>query len=97
MSNYIGAEAEQQEEDELLVAFAKEAKKDDPESAEAQALVVRWKEHMAKFHEGWDDERLRRMGFMYGADDRFLESMDSYGEGTAHFMSDAIAAYLENK
>jgi hypothetical protein len=97
MSNYVGAEPEQQEEDAILVEFAKEAAKDDPESAEAQALVVRWQAHIAKYHNGCDDEKLRRMGYLYGADDRFAESLDSYGDGTAHFIGDAIMAYLEHK
>jgi len=97
MSNYIGAQTEQQEEDEILVAFSKETAKDDPKSTEAQALVIRWQAHIAKFHGGCDSEKLRRMGYLYSADDRFAESLDSYGDGTAHFMGDAILAYLENQ
>jgi len=97
MSGYVGAQPEQQSEDEILMAFAREAPGDDPRSAGARALVLRWQEHIAKYHGGCDEFKLRRLGELYGADDRFLESLDSYGPGTARFMSDAIAAYLESR
>ena len=38
-----------------------------------------------------------RLADLYGWDDRFAEHMDSYGPGTAHYMSEAILAYLEDK
>lgn len=97
MSNYIGAQSEQQEEDAILTEFAKAAGTGDPTSAEARALVLRWREHIARYHGGCDDGKLRRMGELYGADDRFAETLDSYGDGTAHFMGDAILTYLENR
>ena len=95
MSAYIGAGEEQISADAILVEFAAEAKKDDPSSPEARALVLRWQDHIARFHGSCDTEKLRRLAYLYGADDRFAEHLDSFGDGTAHFMGGAIEAYLE--
>ena len=73
MSGYIGAGEEQASADAILVDFAAEAKKDDPSSPEARALVLRWRDHIARFHGSCDEEKLRRLAFLYGADDRFAE------------------------
>lgn len=97
MANYHGASPEQAQEDALLVAFAALVDKADPESEEAKALAAKWQAHMAEFHNGCDDAKLRRLADLYGWDDRFAEHMDSYGPGTAHYMSEAILAYLEDK
>lgn len=94
MANYIGAQGEQQEEDRLIRAFAALVPADDPACPEARALVEQWQAHMAAYHDGCDQEKLRRMGRLYAADDRFAESLDSYGDGTAHYMGEAILAYL---
>lgn len=94
MSSYVLADPAQEEEDRLLQAFAALAPADEPACAEAQALVVQWQEHMARYHNGCDREKLLRMGRLYAADDRFAESLDSYGDGTAHYMGEAILAYL---
>lgn len=94
MSNYVLANPEQEEEDRLLQAFAALAAADDPACAEAQALVEQWQAHMARHHNGCDREKLLRMGRLYAADDRFAESLDSYGDGTAHYMGEAILIYL---
>lgn len=95
MSGYIGAGEEQASADAILVEFAAEAKKENPSGPAAQALVLRWRDHIAQFHGSCDAEKLRRLAFLYGADDRFAEHLDSFGEGTAHFMGEAIEAYLE--
>ena len=97
MPNYHGASPEQAAEDALLVAFAALAGKAAPDSREAKDLAAKWQAHMAAYHNGCDDAKLRRLADLYGADDRFAEHMDSYGLGTAHFMSEAIEAYLEEK
>lgn len=96
MSSYIGAGEEQASADAILVAFAAEAQKDDPSSPEARALVLRWRDHIARFHGGCDREKLRRLAYLYGADDRFAEHLDSFGDGTAHFMAEAIEACLKS-
>ena len=95
MSAYIGAGEEQISADAILVEFAAEAKKDDPSSPEARALVLRWQDHITRFHGSCDTEKLRRLAYLYGADDRFAEHLDGFGDGTAHFMGEAIEADLE--
>ncbi|MEG1657853.1 MAG: TipAS antibiotic-recognition domain-containing protein [Oscillibacter sp.] len=95
MSNYHGASPEEQVSDGILVEFAAAAVSDDP--AGARDLVLRWQACIAQYHNGCDDEKLARLGALYGADHRFSEQLDSYGDGTALFMSEAIAAYLESK
>lgn len=79
-----------------MVELAAEAKNGDPAGPAAQALAARWRDHIARFHNGCDEEKLRRLAYLYGADDRFAEHLDSFGDGTAHFMGEAIKAYLEN-
>ena len=95
MASYIGASAEQESADPILVAFAAEAAKGDPASPAARELVLRWRDHLAKFRRSCDDEKLRRLADLYSWDDRFSEVLDSYGPGTARFMGEAIEAYLD--
>ena len=49
MASYIGASAEQEDADPILMAFAAEAAKGDPASPEARELVLRWQAHLVKF------------------------------------------------
>ena len=84
MASYIGASAEQEDADPILMAFAAEATK-----------VLRWQAHLVKFSRSCDEEKLRRLADLYSWDNRFAEVLDSYGPGTAHFMGEAIEAYLE--
>ena len=95
MASYIGASAEQESADPILVAFTAEAAKGDPASPVARELVLRWRDHLAKFSRSCDDEKLRRLADLYSWDDRFSEVLDSYGPGTARFMGEAIEAYLD--
>ena len=90
MASYIGASAEQEDADPILMAFAAEAA-----SPEARELVLRWQAHLVKFSRSCDEEKLRRLADLYSWDNRFAEVLDSYGPGTAHFMGEAIEAYLE--
>lgn len=96
MPNYHGAAPEQADADDILTAFAALAATGSPDGPEALALVERWRDHMARHHNGCDENKLRRLGELYGADDRFAEQFDSYGDGLAHFMAEAIEAYLES-
>ena len=64
-------------------------------SPEARELVLRWQAHLVKFSRSCDEEKLRRLADLYSWDNRFAEVLDSYGPGTAHFMGEAIEAYLE--
>ena len=60
MASYIGASAEQEDADPILMAFAAEATKGDPASPEARELVLRWQAHLVKFSRSCDEEKLRR-------------------------------------
>ena len=65
------------------------------DSAEAQALVAKLQAHITANYYTCTDEILAGLGKMYVADDRFKKNIDKYGEGSAKFASDAIAAYMK--
>ena len=65
------------------------------DSAEAQALVAKLQEHITSNYYTCTDEILAGLGKMYVADERFKKNIDKYGEGTAEFAADAIAAYTK--
>lgn len=94
MASYIGAGDEQAEEDRLLQAFAALTPAGDPACPEARKLVEQWQAHIARYHDGCGREKLLRMGRLYAADDRFSEMLDSYGDGTAHYIGEAILSFL---
>ena len=62
-----------------------------PSSAEAQALVSKLQAHITAHYYTCTNEILAGLGKMYVADDRFKKNIDKYGEGTAEFVSEAIA------
>ena len=61
------------------------------DSNEAQALVA----HITANYYTCTDEILAGLGKMYVADERFKKNIDKYGDGTAEFAADAIAAYTK--
>ena len=63
------------------------------DSDEAQALVAKLQAHITANYYTCTDEILAGLGKMYVADERFEKNIDKYGEGTAEFVSEAIAAY----
>ena len=65
------------------------------DSAEAQALVAKLQAHITENYYTCTDEILIGLGKMYVADERFKKNIDKYGEGTAAFAADAIAAYTK--
>ena len=65
------------------------------DSAEAQVLVAKLQAHITVNYYTCTDEILAGFGKMYIADERFKESIDKYGEGTAEFAADASAAYTK--
>ena len=65
------------------------------DSAEAQALVAKLQAHITENYYTCTDEILVGLGQMYVADERFKKNIDKYGEGTAEFAADAIAAYTK--
>ena len=65
------------------------------DSAEVQALVAKLQAHITANYYTCTDEILAGLGKMYVADERFKNNIDKYGEGTAEFAADAIAAYTK--
>ena len=64
------------------------------DSDEAQALVIKLQAHITENYYTCTDEILAGLGKMYVADERFTKNIDKYAEGTAEFVADAIAAYV---
>lgn len=84
-----------EESNALLKAFADNIDKA-PDSKEVQELVKEWKDFItARFYK-CTNEILQGLGQMYVGDERFKKNIDQNGEGTAEFMSEAIAFYCEN-
>ena len=67
-----------------------------PGSAEAQVLVIKLQSHITANYYTCTDEILAGLGKMYIADERFKKNIDKYGDGTAEFVSAAIAVYCKN-
>ena len=78
--------------DDIFAAFAA-IRTSDPAAPDAKALVIRWQEHINRYYYACSKEMLSSLGQMYTADERFTETIDRFGSGTAEFMSAAIAAY----
>ena len=66
------------------------------DSAEAQEIVAKLQAHITVNYYTCTDEILVGLGKMYVADERFKKNIDKYGEGTAEFVSAAIAVYCKN-
>lgn len=77
---------------QILSEFAK-IKDTDPASAEAQELVKKWQDYISKYFYHCTNEILSGLGLMYTGDERFTKNIDKNGEGTALFLSKAIAIY----
>ena len=65
------------------------------DSAEAQALVAKLQAHITANYYTCTDEILAGLGKMYIADERFKKNIDKNGDGTAEFVSKAIAIYTK--
>ena len=68
-----------------------------PCSDKAQALVAKLQAHITENYYTCTDEILAGLGKMYVADERFKKNIDTYGEGTAEFVSEGIRIYVEKK
>ena len=64
-----------------------------PESAEVQALVLRWQQHITNRFYNCNKEILQGLGEMYTADERFRQNIDQNGEGTAELLAQGIKIY----
>ena len=67
------------------------------DSNEAQALVAKLQAHINENYYTCTDEILAGLGKMYVADERFKKNIDKYSEGTAEFVSEAIAVFCQEK
>ena len=65
------------------------------DSAETQALVTKLQAYIAANYYTCTDEILAGLGKMYVTDERFKNNIDKYGNGTAEFAAEAIAAYVK--
>ena len=84
--------------DGLMACFAELGKQKhlDPAAAEVQAAVRDLQQFITGHFYTCTPEILAGLGEMYAADERFLENIDKAGgEGTAAFVSKAIAVYCE--
>ncbi len=80
----------------IFVEFA--ARKNDglaANSSEVQSLVGKLQEYITQNYYTCTNEILAELGKMYVGDERFKKNIDKYGEGTAEFVSNAIAAFID--
>lgn len=96
-NNYGETSQQQDEEVEILRGFAKEVKTGNPASPSAMELVKRWQTYHDRYHHGCDDQKLRSLSYRYFVEPHSHRMMNTYGDGTARFISEAIDAYLEQK
>ena len=64
-----------------------------PDSDEAQALVKELQQYITENCYTCTNEILAGLGQMYVADERFKSNIDKHGDGTAAFISEAVAVY----
>ena len=68
-----------------------------PNAPEVQSLVGKLQDFITKNYYTCTNDILAGLGEMYVADERFKQNIDKYGEGTAEFASEAIAAFCQEK
>ncbi len=80
--------------DHIMTEFALCMRKDEyPDSTEAQNLVKMLQNHITENYYLCTKEILAGLGQMYVADERFKNYIDKHADGTAAFISEAIAVY----
>ena len=80
--------------DSIMEEFSQCLKRGEaPSDKPAQLLVKKWQKFITANHYCCTKEILAGLGQMYTADDRFRTNIDSHGEGTAKFISEAINIY----
>ena len=63
--------------------------------AEARELVKKLRNHIAENYYTCTNPILSGLGQLYVADERFRNNIDKHGDGTAAFVSEAIARFCE--
>ena len=80
--------------DKLMAEFGKcMAARQDADNKEAQDLVKKLQEYITQNYYTCTNEILAGLGKMYIADERFKNNIDKHGNGTAEYISKAIATY----
>ncbi len=67
----------------------------DPDAEEVQALAKKLQDHITDNYYTCTKEILFGLGQMYVADERFKNNIDKHADGTAAFVSEAIAVYCK--
>lgn len=80
------------ESDSIMKDFSKHIG-EAPASEVVQKLVEEWRNFINKSYYDCTAEILAGLGKMYVADERFMNNIDKFGEGTALLMSEAIKVY----
>lgn len=83
----------------IFAKFADECKNSgaSADSAEVQALVTMFQEHITANYYTSTNEILAGLGKMYVAYERFEKNIDKYGTGTNEFLAKCIRIFVENK
>ena len=68
---------------------------DSADSDSAQRLVKKLQDYITANFYHCTDDILAGLGQMYVCDERFKKNIDSHGEGTAEFVSEAIKIYCK--
>lgn len=68
-----------------------------PDTDESQSLVKKLQNHITENYYTCNREILSGLGQMYVADERFKNNIDKHAEGTAEFISEAIAIYSQKQ
>ncbi len=67
----------------------------EPNSAEAQSLVKKLQDYITENYYTCTDEILKGLGQIYIADERFKNNIDKHADGTAEYVSKAIAVFTQ--
>ena len=82
--------------DEILAKFALCMNQGEaPDSPPAQSLVAELKNHITRNYYLCTNQILAGLGQMYVLDERFRNNIDKHADGTASFISEAIAIYCK--
>ena len=68
-----------------------------PGAEEPQSLVKKLQNHITENYYTCTTEILSGLGQMYAADERFRNNIDKHADGTAEFISEAIAIYSKKQ
>ena len=66
-----------------------------PNAEESQSLVKKLQDHITENYYTCTNEILSGLGQMYIADERFQNNIDKHADGTAAYVSEAIACYVK--